>query len=108
MLGVYLVRADGRSKPRLVLRGAMEPAWSPDGTRLAVSKGVDGLWIVPLDGGGRPRRLPIEVGIDVGLVPDDLAWSPDGSRLAFTTSDALYVAELESGQVRRIAAIRDS
>lgn len=107
VLGAYVVRVDGRSKPRLLLRGAMEPAWSPDGTRLAASKGVGGLWIVPA-AGGRPGQLPIDVGLDIGIAPDDLAWSPDGARLAFTTSDALYVAELRTGKVHRIASIRDA
>ena len=60
-----------------------QPAWSPDGRRIAFSSnranGNIDVWVMNADG-GRPHRLTHAEGTDLGP-----AWSPDGSRIAFTT-----------------------
>lgn len=61
-------------------RGAVYPAWSPDGGWVAVhaSQGSSGeLWIAPV-GGGAAKRLADKVG---GLRP--FAWAPAGTSLAY-------------------------
>jgi WD40 repeat protein len=70
--GVYGMRADG-SERRLLIAGAIsDPAWSPDGRRLAYAQGdqvrVDGR-VVTHPPGGVSDASP--------------AWSPDGGTLAF-------------------------
>ncbi len=72
--GVYRVAADGREPPGLWTRGG-SPAWAPDGSRIAVTRGSE-LVVVPVEGGERTIATGVE-----GL--RDPAWSPDGSRLAF-------------------------
>jgi TolB protein len=60
-----------------------QPAWSPDGKRIAFSSnranGNIDVWVMDADG-GHPHRLTHADGIDLGP-----AWSPDGDRIAFTT-----------------------
>jgi Tol biopolymer transport system component len=63
--------------------GGFEPAWSPDGTKLAfLGNNPSGLGIYVMDADGANRHLvvasttqPIVVG---------LAWSPDGSKIAYS------------------------
>ncbi|MGA4843807.1 serine hydrolase [Streptomyces sp. G45] len=81
---LWLVDTTGDAPPRQLTRGQAdtEPAWSPDGTRIAFLRaGDDGpaqVWLLPADGGEAERvtSLPLGAGAPV--------WSPDGSALAFT------------------------
>lgn len=68
-----------------------DPAWSPDGTRIAfVSKRVTGdpdrsdnddIFVIDAKPGAEIRRLTTYDGEDDGRI----AWSPDGSRIAYLT-----------------------
>ena len=61
----------------------VEPAWSPDGRRLAWVSGSTGshdIYVMSRDGGGK-RRLVEDPADDV-----EPAWSPDGSRIAFASN----------------------
>jgi Tol biopolymer transport system component len=63
----------------------MEPAWSPDGHKLAfVSNraGNDEIYVMNADGTGL-TRLTNNAAIDV-----DPAWSPDGAKIAFASTRA--------------------
>jgi len=107
---VYVVRTDGSSKPRLVARHADGPTWSPDGRLIGVSRGIYGMFVVPV-AGGRPRKLPIELDPEPGVWRSALGspvWSPDGTQIAFSTSYGLYVADVDTGRTRRLADIGDA
>jgi Tol biopolymer transport system component len=73
---IYVVRADGRRKRRLVMRGH-NPAWSPDGRRLAF---IDGYKLITIGRNGKAkRRLSRKGEFVLGA-----AWSPKGGgTLAF-------------------------
>jgi dipeptidyl aminopeptidase/acylaminoacyl peptidase len=81
-----------------------QPAWSPDGRRLAFrsrrgeTDGDSTLHILPVDG---PGEIQTVCTMPDGL--DDLTWSPDGRWLAFTsrTRDARYEAKDERWQSPR-------
>jgi Tol biopolymer transport system component len=83
------------------------PAWSPDGRYLAYASDQDGpmaIYIRNVDTGATRRLTAPWTGAQAKL-----AWSPDGQKIAFESaldneagSQALYVADVASGQFRQI------
>lgn len=80
------------------------PAWSPDGTRLAYFSDASGeyqLHIGSQDGRGDVRSYALG---GAGFY-EDPRWSPDGTMISFTDNSwTLYVLDVESGDVRTVAA----
>ncbi len=86
---IWLTPTDGSGPPRRLTgseHGDSSPAWSPDGTRLAVVTGREG-------GGAQLRVLPIGVPGEPVVVcerPEPVSepvWSPDGTRIAFVSRE---------------------
>jgi Tol biopolymer transport system component len=75
------------------------PAWSPDGTRLALARGryewsnygQQGVAIVAADGHGPDLDFPMTTG---GQGFEKVAWSPDGREVVFTPADGNVQATL--------------
>jgi serine/threonine protein kinase len=103
---IYLINSDGSDLQQLTFEaeGACQPAWSPDGAKLA--------YISPCS--GRQERyegasifvLSLETNRSdlistLGTGDYDPAWSPDGTRLAFTSLQTgkpqIFIYELETG-----------
>ena len=91
-------RAEGR---------AVEPAWSPDGRRLAyvrLKRRVAAVFVVAADGQDR-RRLTRDFRATNGNGPwlGQPVWSPDGRRIAFAAAGGFFVASV-NGALKRVAA----
>ncbi|MDB5093312.1 MAG: WD40-like beta Propeller containing protein [Candidatus Eremiobacteraeota bacterium] len=66
--------------------GLAQPAWSPDGTRLAFIADLTGkpqVFVMPMDGGDARPATKAPEGIE------QFAWRPDGGAIAYSASDAL-------------------
>lgn len=96
-----LARQDGASSGAAV----RDPAWSPDGTRLAVSI-RDRIHVITAAGSG---GAPLTVWDQGDSLEREPAWSPDGHQIAFA-SDAgggfdLYVVAASGGWPRRVTQL---
>jgi Tol biopolymer transport system component len=86
-----------------------EPAWSPDGRRLAFVRGEAGvggeIWVVDADGRHQHRLTPPPR----GAADWSPSWSPDGRRIAFVrdwgiSGNFLIVADVGTGRARIVAS----
>jgi hypothetical protein len=71
--------------------GCFDPAWSPDGARIAVAA-YTGLAIVSATGGDRE-----DVAVSAGAVLSP-RWAPDGQRIAYSDGDRVRVVDLSTGE----------
>lgn len=109
---IYVMNGDGKGERRLTdhdvdtsspagLFFQVDPAWSPDGTKIAFSSrrsGSHDVYVMNADGTGT-RRL-------TSTSADDLhpTWSPDGRRLAFARSGDIVVVDADGSGARSIIA----
>lgn len=83
---LYVASATGREQPRQLTRGARavrQPAWHPDGNRIAFVRAVAGtpqVFVLSLSG-GEPYQLT-----DAPFGATDPQWSPSGDRLLFASA----------------------
>ena len=65
------------------------PAWSPDGSRIAVIGTTDediGVYVFPAASGADPTADPVVIYRSADSPPFYLYWSPDGGRVSFLTN----------------------
>jgi Tol biopolymer transport system component len=87
-LRIYTIPVEGGAATRLTDSWTREPAFSPDGTKLAYVKVRElgpreertDVWVMPVQGGA-----PIQVA-EVPNYAANPVWSPDGKMIAFLTS----------------------
>lgn len=104
---IYIMDADGQNRHRFFagnlisgMQQETDPAWSPDGTRIAFigQTVVDGLssydvYVAQADGLSAPVNVTNLGG--VSIFSDQIAWSPDGLKLAFHTGRDIQVVNAD-------------
>lgn len=97
--GVYLT---GGGRPRLLAQGAADPAWSPDGRRVAyVAPGLGGatdLFVVDADRTNRGKITWTD-----GVDESSPSWSPDGKRLVVERSGEIVTLRADGSGERVLA-----
>jgi Tol biopolymer transport system component len=88
--GIYSINPDGTGLVSLTNSFDVQPAWSPDGTKLAFTRvtsvfGDGDIYLVNADGSG---EINLTRSPDVG--EGNPAWSPDGQSIAFDSSGDIY------------------
>ena len=83
---IYVTNADGSGRKRLTTSPGPDsnPAWSPDGRRIAFASGRDGktgIYVMNPDGTEQRLLMPAKASY-----PPHLTWSPDGEKIAFTVA----------------------
>ncbi len=125
--GLFMVDASGGPRTLIAKQEPLErvnesPAWSPDGTRIALldfrATFAFGLTVMNADGSGQVVQIE---NLGVGTDAEGLVWSPDGNRLAFFAyTDAstgkwytpgparIYVVDTETWEVQRLTSGGDN
>ena len=79
-------------------RGGCGPAWSPDGTKMAmIYEGA--LAITPVSPAGEPVGPPRHVTTEIAHAP---SWTADSKRVLYQSMDKLKLMDIESGAVRYV------
>jgi hypothetical protein len=104
---IYSIKVNGADPVRLTTRVGTDgdPAWSPDGSRIAFHSNRDGnyeIYVMNADG-SNPVRLTNSSDSD-----ESPAWSPDGTRIAFTSNRdgnlELYVMNADGTNLVRLTS----
>ncbi len=101
-LDIWTMNADGSAKVNLTPlpdstesgEAGIEPAWSPDGTRIAYAYQGD-VWVMNAADGSVKTNLTHDPALPAaGSMP---AWSPDGTRIAYVRGADVWVMNAAGG-----------
>jgi Tol biopolymer transport system component len=94
---IFVMNADGSGQTNVSRAGGdnRDPAWSPNGAKIAFSRAGD-LWVMNADGSGQVNLTPgpNDGQGNTGIQP---TWSPDGTRIAYADNANIWIMDASSG-----------
>lgn len=116
-VSLFVINADGTGLTPVLPAGTagLEPAWSPDGSRIAFQTGQtfggsSQIALVNPDGQGLKLLTPAPTGSS-GPLDIDPTWSPNGRRIAFaSTRDgwmSIYIMNADGTDIQRVTTPPD-
>jgi len=92
--GIWVINLDGSGETQIATGTRRDPAWSPDGAKIAFDTGsmytFGELFVMNPDGSEKvnlTNTMPY-------AVEEQATWSPDGSQIAFTSNDGLNARDI--------------
>ena len=100
---IWVMNSNGTGARPVTEQPADDPAWSPDGARLAFERGGD-IWVLDVRGGATESASNPAVNVTnaPGMLNSSPSWSPDGRRIAYDARSGsgnarVYILDLETG-----------
>ena len=102
--GIYVLDRFGKGRKQLIGGGTFdgEPAWSPDGTKLAFRRDIhtaagdrSRIFIVNRDGSGLRQLTPESTDPNRNALDASPSWSPDGARVLFERSQDISIINVD-------------
>jgi Tol biopolymer transport system component len=96
---IYVIDEEGTHETRLTHTTQLvelNPLWSPDGKKIAFTRGQGGLYMMNADGTNQTQLAE-----HADYLP--FAWSPDGQKIAFKERGFLYVINADRTNKARLA-----
>lgn len=115
--GIYVLDRFGKGRTKLIGGGNFdgEPAWSPDGMKVAFRRLIHGpygdvgrIFVVNRDGTGLRQLTPEPINNNENPYDTDPSWSPDGTRLLFSRSGELSFINVDGTGLTWTGVIGDS
>jgi formylglycine-generating enzyme required for sulfatase activity len=108
------VEQDSRDERKLLGFAILEPAWSPDGARIAFGsdhEGFRGIYVMNV-GGVEQGSLDLQRLSDTRAGENCPAWSPDGARIAFASwrdgDGEIYVMDADGNNLQQLTDNRSA
>ncbi len=100
---VWTMNIDGTDAVQLTSGDdfSMHPDWSPDGTRIAFTRGpqADRVWVMNADGSNQTQISPPGIGASFP------SWSPEGDQIAFSANSEVWIMNVDGSDAHSVATL---